>query len=395
VSRWRARIRSALQVWRHHRVQALLSVLGVVAGVSGLVTVVAIGEGARREFNEAIGLLGGGTLVVRSSGTAIAPERIAAVQRILGAELDQLVPVANGQMAIQSQLARVDGIRVVETGRDYQRAQRLEVYDGRFITWYDQDQQTRVCVLGWELGRSLFPQGGAVGQQVRLGNDVYMVVGWLAPTSRPELDFGGAELPDLDQVAYIPLVDTAAKASRASLDELILRFDDEADMMRASAAVQRILEFDTPGAVFEYVVPIEMLRQKYQLQTVVGLLLMGTTAVMLVVGGIGIMNTMLMTVLRRRPEIGLRLALGARRRDIIEQFVTESALVSALGGLAGLLVGAIVARLVGWQLGWPVEVGLVAGIAGIFAAIAVGILAGAYPAMQAAAVQPIRTLNHG
>lgn len=395
MNRWRARLRSALQVWRHHRVQAMLSVLGVIAGVSGLVTVVAIGEGARREFNEAIGLLGGGTLVVRSSGMPIEPERIAAVHRILGPELDQLVPVANGQRAIQSQLARVDGIRVVETGRDYQRTQRLEVFDGRFITWYDQDQQTRVCVLGWELGRSLFPQGGAVGSQVRLGKDIFTVVGWLAPTSHPEFDFGGAELPDLDQVAYVPLVTAGPTASGAKLDELILRFDDETDMMRASGAVQRILEYKTEGTVFEYVVPIEMLRQKYELQTVVGLLLMGTTAVMLVVGGIGIMNTMLMTVLRRRPEIGLRLALGARRQDIIEQFVAESALVAALGGMAGLLVGAVVAKLVGWQLGWPVEVGLVAGISGIVAAIVVGVLAGAYPAMQAAAVQPIQTLNHG
>ena len=206
MNRWRARLQSALQVWRHHRIQALLSVLGVVAGVSGLVTVVAIGEGARREFNEAIGLLGGGTLVVRSSGIAIQPERIAAVRRILGQELDQLVPVANTQTAIQSGIARVNGVRVVETGRDYQRAQRLEVFDGRFISWYDEDQETRVCVLGWELGRALFPRGGAVGQQVRMGNNIFTVVGWLAPTTRPELDFGGAELPDLDQVAYIPLV---------------------------------------------------------------------------------------------------------------------------------------------------------------------------------------------
>ena len=191
------------------------------------------------------------------------------------------------------------------------------------------------------------------------------------------------------------MVDAGTAQSRARLDELILRFDDEADMMRASGAVQRILEYDAEGVAFEYVVPIEMLRQKYELQTVVGLLLMGTTAVMLVVGGIGIMNTMLMTVLRRRPEIGLRMALGARRRDIIEQFVAESAMVAALGGVVGLVTGAIVAKLVGWQLGWPVEVGLVAGIAGILAAIAVGVLAGAYPAIQAANVQPIRTLNHG
>lgn len=395
MNRWRARLRSALQVWRFHRVQAVLAVLGVVAGVSGLVTVVAIGEGARREFNEAIGLMGGGTLVVRSSGAALPMERVGAVQRILGRNLNQLVPVASAQTVAESGSARIEGVRIVETARDYLAAQRLDVYDGRFITWYDQAHESRVCVLGWELGRQLFPRGGAVGQQIRLGPKLYTVVGWLAPLERPDLDLGALQLPELDQVAYVPLAADGLASTRVSLDELILRFDDEADMIRSSGAVQRILEFDAQGTTFEYVVPVEMLRQKYHLQTVVGYLLMGTTAVMLVVGGIGIMNTMLMTVLRRRPEIGLRMAFGARRRDIIEQFVAESALVAALGGVAGLFVGAVIAKVVGWQLGWPVEVGLVAGLAGIAAAIAVGVLAGAYPAMQAAAVQPIRTLNHG
>ena len=395
MNRWQARFRSALQVWRFHRVQAVLAVLGVVAGVSGLVTVVAIGEGARREFNEAIGLMGGGTLVVRSSGAALPMERVGAVRRLLGSSLNQLVPVASAQTSAQSDSARIEGVRIVETARDYQAAQRLDLYDGRFISWYDQAYETRVCVLGWELGRKLFPRGGAVGQQVRLGQDLYTVVGWLAPLRRPDLDLGALELPELDQVAYVPLAGTGLASTRASLDELILRFDDEADMIRASGAVQRILEFDAEGTAFEYVVPVEMLRQKYHLQTVVGLLLMGTTVVMLVVGGIGIMNTMLMTVLRRRPEIGLRMAFGARRRDIIEQFVAESALVAAFGGVAGFFLGAVVARIVGWQLGWPVEVGLAAGLAGLVAAVIVGVVAGAYPAMQAAAVQPIQTLNHG
>lgn len=395
MNRWRARVRSALQVWRHHRVQAVLAVLGVMAGVSGLVTVVAIGEGARREFNEAIGLMGGGTLVVRSSGAALPMERVAAVQRLLGPDLNQVVPVASDQTSAQSDSARVDGVRIVETARDYQAAQRLDMYDGRFITWYDQEYEARVCVLGWELGRKLFPRGGAVGQQVRLGEHIFTVVGWLAPLQRPDIDLGALELPELDQVAYVPLAADGLATARASLDELILRFDDEANMIRASGAVQRILEYGTEGTAFEYVVPIEMLRQKFHLQTVVGLLLMGTTAVMLVVGGIGIMNTMLMTVLRRRPEIGLRMAFGARRRDIIAQFVTESALVSGFGGLAGLVAGAIIAQVVGWQLGWPVAIGFTAALAGLAAALAVGVLAGAYPAMQAAAVQPIRTLNHG
>lgn len=389
MSRWPLRARAALQVWRHHRVQALLAVLGVVAGVAGLVSVVAISEGARREFNAAIGALGGGTLVVRSAGTPLPAARVAAVRRILGSSLRQAVPVASAEQALQSAAAYVPAVRVVATAREFEATARLRLFAGRFITSYDQARDARVCVLGWQLGRSLFPRGGVVGQSVRLGDAVYTVVGWLAPT--PSVGAGLAAPPDADQVAYVPLVEQAARP--VAVQEMILRFTDEADMLRASGAVQRIVEYGADDAAYEYVVPVEMLRQKFRLQRIVGLLLGGTTAVLLAVAGIGIMNTMLMNVLRRRPEIGLRLACGARERDIVAQFLLESALVAVAGGLLGLLAGAALAGLLAWQLGWPVVIGPAAALAGLAAAVAVGIAAGVYPARRAAAVQPLQSLT--
>ena len=164
-------------------------------------------------------------------------------------------------------------------------------------------------------------------------------------------------------------------------------------MLRASAAVQRVLEYDADGAALEYVMPIDLLRQKFRIQNIVRYLLTGVTVVLLTVGGIGIANVMLVSVLRRAPEIGLRRAVGARREDIIVQFVIESAVVSVAGGLGGVLVGTLVGWLLSLSLGWPVQFGLGTALAGIVVSLLLGISAGTYPALKAASVDPMRTLN--
>jgi len=394
---WRYLV-SAARMWRHHRLQALLSVLGIVAGVSGLVTVMAVGEGAQRELERAISLLGAGTMVVKSivddeRDSRIMMERVEAVRRILGTELRSLVPISTYQRNLLAGERYVDGAKVIGTDRDYENAYQLRLHRGRFITWFDIKRTERVCVLGWALARDLFPQGQPVGQQVRIGRHWYTVVGWLQPKVQADIEISDFELPEVDRAAYVPITTIAADRSQIPLDELVLNFATEADMIKASGAVQRILEFDADGAAFEYTMPIELLRQKLRMQRIIQYLLGGITVVMLLVGGIGIMNVMLVNVIRRRPEIGLRRAVGATPRDILTQFVIESTLVAVAGGVAGVLVGTLAAFGVAALLDWPVAVG--AGTLGLGLAVSavVGICFGSYPAMQAASVTPIKTLN--
>jgi putative ABC transport system permease protein len=396
---WRYLV-SAARMWRHHRLQALLSVLGVVAGVSGLVTVMAVGQGAQQELERAISLLGAGTMVVKSivddeRDSRIMMERVEAVRRILGPELRSLVPISTYQRNLLAGERYVDGAKVIGTDRDYENAYQLRLHRGRFITWFDIERTERVCVLGWALARDLFPQGQPVGQQVRIGRHWYTVVGWLQPKVQTDIEIGDFELPEVDRAAYVPITTIAADRSQIPLDELVLNFAAEADMIKASGAVQRILEFDADGAAFEYTMPIELLRQKLRMQRIIQYLLGGITVVMLLVGGIGIMNVMLVNVIRRRPEIGLRRAVGATPRDILTQFVIESTLVAVAGGVAGVLVGTLAAFGIAALLDWPVAVG--AGTLGLGLAVSavVGICFGSYPAMQAASVTPIKTLNQG
>ncbi len=395
--RWRYLV-SATRMWQHHRLQALLSVLGVVAGVGGLVTVMAVGQGAQQELERAISLLGAGTMVVKSivddeRDSRITMERAQAVNRILGDELQSLVPISTFQRNLLAGDRYIDNVKVIGTDRDYENAYQLRLHRGRFVTWFDIERTERVCVLGWALARELFPQGQPVGKQLRIGRHWYTVVGWLQPNLQTDVEISDFELPDIDRAAYVPITAITADRSQIPLDELVLKFAAEADMIRASGAVQRILEFNIEGAAFEYTMPIELLRQKLRMQHIIQYLLGGITIVMLLVGGIGIMNIMLVNVIRRRPEIGLRRAVGATRRDILTQFVTESTLVAVTGGVVGIVVGALGAVGVATLLNWPVTIGAGTLGLGIIVSALVGICFGSYPAMQAASVTPIRTLN--
>lgn len=378
----------ALALWRRHPLEALLAVLGVVGGVAGLVAVIAMAHGARIELQRALGALGTGTMIVRGVGTArIGADRAAALTSLLGVELRRRVSVMQHVAAARSAYAEIPAAKIVATEREYASAYGLGIAAGRFVAAHDVARENRVCVLGAQLAQQLFPRGDALGSRVRLGADWYTVIGVLAsavPTAETD-DLG----VDQDRLAIVPL---APVSRRTALDELLLQFADETDMTRAAAAVQRIVEYGGADGGFEYVMPIQLIREKRRMQRVVTWLLAGVTGVLLGVGGISVANVMLLSVMRRRAEIGLRRAVGAARRAIVEQFVYEGVLICAVGGTLGVLVGIGATLILGRTADWPVAGAAPAALAGLGVSIAVGLAAASYPAWQAARVEPMRAL---
>lgn len=388
-----------LRAWRHYRLQGLLSVLGVVAGSGGLVLVLALGEGARREADEALARLGAGTLIVRSPpGTdparLIAWERSNAVARLLGARLRHQVPIIVRQESLSLPGLRREQLRVIGTTPEYAAAFRLAVHDGRFLAGYDVDRRLPVCVAGWELGRELGRYGVRPGDDLRVGERHCRLVGLLAPAHRSTTTEAALPLPDFDRALYLP-VTVFGDRQAIGVDELLLSFRAEDELLAAVGAVRRVLELSHRAAPLEFIVPAELLRQKLRLQTVIRGLLAGSSTLMLLVGTIGIMNMMLVNVLRRRAEIGLRRAVGATPRDVYAQFVTESVLVAGLGGVLGSVAGLAAALAAGSLLGWAVAVSGGTLVLTLGVCLALGGLAGGYPALQAARVEPISTLNRG
>jgi putative ABC transport system permease protein len=384
----RVAVRSACALWRHHMMEAALAVLGVVVGAGGLVVVVCTGAGSRAEMERALGALGTGTIVVRSlEGASIPEDRSRALERLLGADLRRQVPIATRVVTATSAGRELPSVKLVATEPGYRDAFALAVAEGRFLAASDTTRAARVCVLGGALARELFPRGDALGSNVRLERTWHRVVGVLRAAGS-ELATTTA-MSDVNRLAIVPL---PAERARVPLDAIVLSFADEADMVRAGAAVQRIAEFGTDGTHLEYEVPVELIRQKQALQRTIAALLAGVTVVLFVVGGISITNVMSMNVLRRRGEIGLRRAIGATQAAIVMQFLTEAMLVCGGGGVIGVLVGLSVSTAMATLAGWPTVLVPSAAVAALVASVLLGAIAGGYPAYLAARVEPMRSL---
>ncbi|MEM1112303.1 MAG: ABC transporter permease [Pseudomonadota bacterium] len=381
----------AFKLWDTRRTQALLSMLGVVAGVCGLVIVIAVGAGAERELQRALGSLGAGSVIVRApQGSHLSPRDVDVSMELLGSVIDIYSGALRRGPVIAAGDTEVAQVGLIGTDARYMELYSLRLHGGRFIAPHDLQARTPACVVGWELGRELFPRGQVIGKDLRYGNRRCHVVGWLARNSLPLPQLDG--VADADRLLYLPVTTLAGRVTDYPLDEVTLRFEDESVLGAGLPVLQRIIEYRI-GEGAELLVPVELLRQKQRLQQMLQYLLMGIAFVLLLVGGTGIMNTMMLNVISRRPEIGLRRALGATRADIIAQFVAESLVVALAGGLAGVLLGFLLSFLIDSFSEWNLVYHNAAALVGFAVSVLIGVVFGSYPALQAAAVSPVKSLN--
>lgn len=395
IKRLQADLLNATRLWRTFRSQALLSALGVVVGVAGLVILVAVGGGAKRELDAALGSLGAGAVLIRSDAdaTGTRPVEQRFVDRaltLLGSQIDASARVQSTTVHATTAQGETGDFRRLATEGSYREIFRLRLYAGRFITAHDIREAQRVCVLTWEAARRLFPNGQVLGQQLRIDGDWHTVVGWLQPSGSQLPELNALNLADINLRIYTPL-QVRTVVTRTPLDEVVLKFRSEARMSSAIELLQRMLAHNEESA--ELIIPIELLRQQQATQSMFQLFLLAVAGLMLVVGGVGIMNTMILNVVSRRPEIGLRIAVGATQRDIVQQFVCEALVLAAAAGAAGILVGYVVVALIGWGTDWSMAFDASAAVLGFTVAVTVGGVFGGYPALLAASVSPIESLR--
>ncbi|MFA5630903.1 MAG: ABC transporter permease [Porticoccaceae bacterium] len=383
-------------LWRKHRLQALLSTLGIIAGISGLVLVIALAEGAREEMDNTLTKLGSGTLIVKSTEDGASPlhgARAESLTRLLGSHLHLLAPIKTLTTPVSNDEILIDAVRVTGTTRDYREIFSLQLHQGRFLVDLDLERRQRVCVLGWELGRSLFPRREVLGSELRIGSEWYLVVGWLKPGAVDLTTLKSLGLSHYDQSVYVPVTTLVETSLRVPLSELALRFRDERQLGDALDLVRRTIEHDSAQGVVEYLMPVELLKQRQRVQGIFQYLLLGIAGLMLVVGGIGVMNIMLVNVANRRAEIGLRRAVGATRTDILAQFLTESLVVTLVGGACGVVAGFALILIAQWWSNWPMVFSPRAALIGFSVSLLIGVAFGTYPALQAVKITPVRALN--
>ncbi len=396
---------------RAHTLRSSLTALGIVFGVGAVISMLSIGAGAEREALEAITRLGLENVVVRARD--LRESEAEEVRRTsVGVSLRDAEAIVDTMPEVElvAPVVEIDARRIFSRGGSvaatvlgvepiYRELVALELSEGRFLDPLDQRHHAQVVVLGSEVRRSLFGFEPAVGREVKV-DDVWLeVVGVLAPTVSDEASFQGVELGSVSTTLFLPLSTARRKFDRdllaSPVDELVVRVRTGASTRAAAVVIDDLLEHLHAGADdYELVVPEALLAESQRTQQMFNLVMGCIAGISLIVGGIGIMNIMLASVMERTREIGVRRAIGARRRDIVVQFLVEAFTLSVLGGLAGIAMGIAIARIVAAAANWTtiVTAGSVFLAAGV--AVSVGLVSGVYPARRAAELDPIEALRY-
>jgi putative ABC transport system permease protein len=413
---------------RLHKLRSLLTALGIILGVLAVIVMVAIGEGAKRAALEQMEQLGANNIVVRSVKPAESNDASEKTQRVLTyglkrsdearlrtlPNLQYIVPVRNTeQKAVRGDVRA--SANVIGTTPDLFSVMNLNLERGRYFNTVDFEEEQHVCVIGSLAAAQLFPYTDPLGETIQVGTSgmatiMVTVVGVLEPTGLRADSAGNIIDRNLDQDVYLPLSltqevfgDTMIKRQAGSretkqieLSEIWLRVEDRNRVEDVAAIAENtIRSTHAPSVDFEVKAPIQILRSAEKLNRTFNFVMGGTAAVSLLVGGIGIMNIMLASVTERTKEIGIRRALGAKRRHITLQFLVETTVLSLVGGIIGVGLGIGAAKLLPVIFSeyrtsvttWSVLVSFL--ISGM-----IGIGFGMYPAVMAARMNPIEALRH-
>lgn len=401
--------RIALTALRANLLRSILTTLGIVIGVASVIILVAVGTGAAQEVDRQINALGTNMLVVfpdalrvmgRSSaaGTAIPlsesdlasiREKVYGVTAISG-QIDEQGPIVRGNLNWTSALSGVHA--------EYTTVRDWSLASGRVMTSGDIRGAARVAILGQTVAKQLFPGEDAVGAKVRIKNVPFEIIGVLAAKGQSAMG------RDQDDIVLIP-ISTArnriAGKSDIQVDQvgrIYVKIADGVDLKEAQEEIESLLRQRRkagPNAEDTFSVRnlAEFMRARTEVLSTMSYLLGATSAISLLVGGIGIMNIMLVSVTERTREIGLRIAVGGRRRDIMMQFLVEAVVLCLVGGLIGVAFGIAIAAGVAYAANWPVAVSA-AVIGGAMAAAGLtGIIFGFFPARHAALLNPIDALR--
>ncbi len=356
-------IRSALGDLAAHKLRSALTMLGMIFGVGAVIAMLSIGAGAERQAMEMIERMGLRNILVRSK--SFKPDELEEVRKkSLGVSPRDARAIMEGVPGVQLVAPRVEveTYKVMAAGTTAEEAKvlgvshlqqelsHLIVSRGRFLDPRDEAWHAQVCVVGPGVARDLFGYEEALGQRLKINDVWFEVIGVLAD-SGGTTSFEGVNIGSTANEIYIPVTTAMRKFDRdpmsSSLDEIVVRLAPDVSPRVTASTIRLLLDRLHSGANdFELVIPEALLEQSRRTQRLFKVVMGCIAGISLLVGGIGIMNIMLATVLERTREIGVRRAVGARREDIRRQFIIEAFSISLLGGLSGVVMGVAIARVV-------------------------------------------------
>ena len=399
---------------RLHKLRTLLTMLGMIFGVAAVVSMLSIGAGAQQQMMAFIEQLGVRNLIVEAKEAAsyqelrnmrkTSPGLTFRDWRIIEANvtgIDQTTPRKRFTPSKMLPKPQRDMPVVYGVEPNYLRIAGLQVVAGRWFDAGENDDAAPVCVLGDGARAGLYGNQEALGQYVKINEQWFHVVGVVAPQLTMQGSTSALPSQDLNNLLYVPLYTALGRLEdtnsdmKNDIDGIYLQMLPSIDILSTSEVVRGILNATHGGARdFSVVAPAELLAEQKRTQRIFEMVMVAIASISLLVGGIGIMNIMLAGILERTREIGVRRAVGARRMDIIRQFLLEATLISIVGGLMGIVFGFGMSRVIALLAGWSTIVTLASILLAFLVSVTVGLIFGTYPAVKAARLDPAEAIRY-
>jgi putative ABC transport system permease protein len=418
--RYRQEIQLGIRSLLQRKLRSSLALLGLVFGVGSVIAMLAVGEGASAQALENIRRLGSNNILVDSMkpvGEVVGASNSWNRMSVYGltyedlARIRETIPGINRAVPVkllrqEGQLgARTLDLRLVGTSPDWFDLVQRPMVAGRELKSVDESRKSDVVVLTEHGARRLLAGRETIGQSLRIGGVFFEVVGIVRSDAGPG---SSVQAPDSEVDAYIPLSVARARfgdiymqrtsggtlREMVELHQIIVEASSTEQVEAAAEAIEYSLNRFHSLNDFKVNVPLALLRQAEATKRTFNIVLGSIAGISLLVGGIGIMNIMLATVTERTREIGVRRAIGARRSQIIRQFLIETVVLSSIGGLIGIAVGALIPQLITRAAGMPTQITMASLLLSFGISVAFGIIFGLYPAVRAARLDPIVALRH-
>ena len=405
-------IRVAIYGLRDHKFRSFLTMLGIIFGTASVITMVSIGEGAKKQAMAKYQDLGVSNIIIRDKDLTDADLEVVRTKFSQGLSLGDIKAITEivpgvTEVAPQSE-AKLDAMygdksskaTVIGVTPEVTRILNYRISKGLFINQDHYDRELKVCVLGANIARELFSYEDPLGKNIKLGDQWFEIAGVLQTKALFTETVGELAARDLNNDVYIPLSTFSKRIPKANplyseLKQATVKLESSEKLIESASVMRSIISrrhFKNDD--FSVIIPYELMEQEKKESRIYNLLLASIAAISLIVGGIGIMNIMLASVLERTQEIGIRRAIGGRKSDIMGQFVTEAMAMSITGGLIGVFFGITLSL----GIAFFTEVKTSLTLYSIFIAfgfsVLVGITFGYLPAKRAAELKPIESIRH-
>jgi len=397
-----------------HKLRSGLTMLGMIFGVGAVVAMLAITAGVEKEMISYIDLLGVNNIIIEAKEAVDRNELQARRQVSPGLTFRDFRAISENVQGIEALTPRKrfkptkilpktsqEPPLLIGVAPNYLQINSLKVTEGRFFSEEDNARSATVCVLGESAKVNLLGYDPAVGKYVKVNDTWLQVVGVLAQQATADSDVEGLEVVNRNNLVIAPLNTVMRRFEdnnsflKDEIDGIYIKVKSDIDSVDTANVVGAILANTHKDAGdFTVTVPAGLLEQRRRTQAIFSIVMICIAGISLLVGGIGIMNIMLATVLERTREIGIRRAIGARQADIVRQFLTEAVMISIMGGLIGIAFGFTLSKVIAAAAGWSTVV-TTASIAVAFGvSVGIGLLFGIYPAVQAAKLDPIEAIRY-